>query len=505
MRCRFFLVLCLSSLFVSAIGDEKATSARFESIKSQPLKLRHFLSTMPKGGDLHSHLSGAIYAESYLAWAAQDDKCIDLSSLALTSGPCESSEELKPVKEFYPGGPQDVDDLLIRVVDALSVRDYNLRGLSGHQQFFSTFSRFYQASAGRLGDMLAEVTDRAARQNIGYLELMHSPGMIAASIEAERKSDLTLPFGQRVSHPAIRQIAKQAMAEIDEMEKRRSSLQACNLKNGGASGCSVAVRYLAQVIRTWRPEQVYAQTLLAFMLMELDDRVVGLNFVAPEDHPVSLRDYSRHMNFIKELSQKFEGSNRNIALHAGELSLGLVPPEHLGWHIRDAVEIAGAKRIGHGIDISYDPQMYATLGKMRQREVAVEINLTSNEVILGVSGENHPINIYLEEDVPITISTDDEGVSRIDLTHEYQRAVQTYDLDYQAVKGISRNALQYSFLDGAALFQNPKIGLLTEACATGLPADTGDGSTCAEFISQSQKATKQWELERRFILFEAAF
>ena len=182
-----------------------------------------------------------------------------------------------------------------------------------------------------------------------------------------------------------------------------------------------------------------------------------------------------------------------------------MPPEHLGWHIRDAVEIAGAKRIGHGIDISYDPQMYVTLGKMRQREVAVEINLTSNDVILGVSGENHPINIYLEEDVPITISTDDEGVSRIDLTHEYQRAVQTYDLDYQTVKGISRNALQYSFLDGAALFQNPKIGLLTESCATGLPADPGDGSTCAEFISQSQKATKQWELERRFILFEAAF
>ena len=69
--------------------------------------------------------------------------------------------------------------------------------------------------------------------------------------------------------------------------------------------------------------------------------------------------------------------------------------------------------MSHGIDISYDPQMYATLGKMRQREVAVEINLTSNEVILGVSGENHPINIYLEEDVPITISTDDEGVSEL--------------------------------------------------------------------------------------------
>ena len=124
------------------------------------------------------------------------------------------------------------------------------------------------------------------------------------------------------------------------------------------------------------------------MLMEMDDRVVGLNYVAPEDHPVSLRDYRTHMSFIAELSKKFEGARQNVALHAGELTLGLVPPEHLGWHIRDAVGIAGAKRIGHGIDISYDPDMYQTLQLMAEGEVAVEINLTRNDVILGVSGKD---------------------------------------------------------------------------------------------------------------------
>ena len=500
-----YLLACLSALFVPVMGDEKEAGLHFESIKDRPLKLRHFLATMPKGGDLHSHLSGAIYAESYLAWAAEDDKCINLSNLALTPGPCDASEDLMPVKDFYPGGPQDVDDLLVRVVDALSVRDYNLRGLSGHQQFFSTFSRFYQASAGRLGDMLAEVTGRAAQQNIGYLELMHSPGMIAASVEAERESDITKPYGERVSHSALRLIAEKAMLEIDEMEKGRSLLQSCQIRNEAKTGCRVTVRYLAQVIRTWKPEQVYAQTLLAFMLMEMDERVVGLNFVAPEDHPVSLRDYSTHMKFIQELSAEFKNSNQNIALHAGELTLGLVPPEYLGWHIRDAIEIGGAKRIGHGIDISYDPQMFTTLAKMRQSDVAVEINLTSNEVILGVSGENHPISIYLEEDVPITISTDDEGVSRIDLTNEYLRAVRTYDLDYKTVKGISRNALQYSFLDGAALFQNPKNEVLATACSAGLPEDLSEASPCAAFISNNEKATKQWELEKSFDVFEDSF
>ena len=188
-------------------------------------------------------------------------------------------------KEFYPGGPQDVDDLLIRVVDALSIRDYNLRGLSGHQQFFSTFSRFYQASAGRLGDMLAEVTDRAARQNIGYLELMHSPGMIAASIEAERKSDLTLSLSGKGfnSHQAIRQIAKQAIAEIDEMEEKNED-RVCKpvIEKRPRHGCSCRCSVSCASNQNLEMEQDIPEPLLAFILMELDDRVVGLNFVAPE-------------------------------------------------------------------------------------------------------------------------------------------------------------------------------------------------------------------------------
>ena len=499
-----FAFLCLSHFGVS-YSQSGGVSRYFESIKNSPLKLRHFLTTMPKGGDLHSHLSGAIYAESYLAWAAEDGKCVDIKSFVFMPGPCDGRNDLMPISEIYPGGPQDVDGLLVNVIDALSTRDYQRRDLSGHQQFFSTFSRFYQASLGRQGDMLAEVTKRAARQNIGYLELMHSPGMIAASLEAERNSDLARAYGERLDHRAMEKIAKAAVEEIDEMEERRSILQQCEKKGAEKEGCSVSVRYLAQVIRTWKPEQVYAQTLLAFMLMELDDRVVGLNYVAPEDHPVSLRDYRTHMSFIAELSEKFEGAGQNIALHAGELTLGLVPPEHLGWHIREAVEVAGAKRIGHGIDISYDPNMYQTLKRMATDDVAVEINLTSNDVILGVSGEDHPISIYLENAVPITISTDDEGVSRINLTHEYQRAVEIFDLSYESIKTISRNAVQYSFLPGKTLFQNTIDGSFNSECRKGLPQDLKDRSTCSSFILQSEKALAQWQLEKNFNSFEARF
>jgi adenosine deaminase len=170
--------------------------------------------------------------------------------------------------------------------------------------------------------------------------------------------------------------------------------------------------------------------------------VVALNFVQPEDALVARRDYTRHMGIIRFLAKDVP-----VALHAGELWLGLVPPEDLTFHIRQAIEIGGARRIGHGVALAFEHDMDGLLAKMRTQPVAVEINLTSNDRILDVRGKDHPLPAYLAAGVPVVISTDDAGVSRIDLTNEYFRAVRDYGLGYRTLKVIARNALVYSFLD----------------------------------------------------------
>ncbi len=58
----------------------------------------------------------------------------------------------------------------------------------------------------------------------------------------------------------------------------------------------------------------------------------------------------------------------------------------------------------------------------------VEINLSSNEGILGIRATEHPFPLYRAAHVPVALSTDDEGVSRIDITHEYVRAALDYHL-----------------------------------------------------------------------------
>ena len=79
----------------AAIASD-AAAARLEEIRHNPAQLRQFLYQFPKGGDLHNHLDGAIYAESYIAWAAEDGKCIDLSGYIIVPPPCDVAAERPP-------------------------------------------------------------------------------------------------------------------------------------------------------------------------------------------------------------------------------------------------------------------------------------------------------------------------------------------------------------------------------------------------------------------------
>ena len=56
-------------------SSEQKAARYFETIRKLPSQLWKFLLTMPKGGDLHNHVSGSIYAESYIQWAAEKGLC----------------------------------------------------------------------------------------------------------------------------------------------------------------------------------------------------------------------------------------------------------------------------------------------------------------------------------------------------------------------------------------------------------------------------------------------
>src|SRR5947207_3117541 len=119
MHQRIPFLVILVAFAVPLFADEATTARRFDEIHSNPLLLRRFLEAMPKGGDLHEHLSGAIYAETYLDWAIQDGLCIDKAQLTIANAPCEESRGIVPAKNLVADST-----LYSQMIDALSMRNF---------------------------------------------------------------------------------------------------------------------------------------------------------------------------------------------------------------------------------------------------------------------------------------------------------------------------------------------------------------------------------------------
>jgi len=283
------------------------------------------------------------------------------------------------------------------------------------------------------------------------------------------------------------------------MEATRQAREQCGTVSE-MPACKVDLRYIYQIFRNAPKELVFAAALFGFELASADPRVVGVNLVGTEDSYGSMADYAEHMRmigFLRELYPKV-----HVSLHAGELAPGLVPPDGLCCHVRMAVEQARTDRIGHGTDVMYEDDPAALMKKMADKGVLVEINLTSNADVLGVGGKNHPFPLYRKFAVPVALSTDDEGIERIDLTNEYVRAVADYGLTYTDLKQIVRNSLEYDFLPGASLWDGAAFQRVVGDCRSDTLGAAAPSPGCAAFLKGSEKAKQQWELERRFAAFE---
>jgi adenosine deaminase len=494
----------------SGTPPEARTARAFNAARTNPLALRDFLYRMPKGADLHYHLTGGVYAESWIRAGAEDDLCVNLSTLAFVK-PTDSSSHAAAQPQCADGqvpAAQAFTDqhLYDALIDSFSMRSFvPSAGVSGHDHFFDTFAKFSGTDPRHIPEWVDEAAARAAVQNEQYLELMETPDFShAAAIATSLGWDDNLKkFRDDLLSRGLRDDIAAASAHFDQAEATRKELEHCGQPDA-APACRVKVRFLYQVLRGLPKQIVFAQALLAFEVASKNPRVVGINFVMPEDGYISMHDYALHMKMVGFLHSVYPSVH--ISLHAGELAPGLVPDEGLCCHIRLAVEVAHAERIGHGVDVMYENRPYDLLREMAAKHIMVEINLTSNDVILGIKGDEHPFPIYRKFHVPVALSTDDEGVSRIDLTHEFVRAVETYHLSYGDVKQLVRTSLQHDFLPGASLWRmEDNFTQPVAACSKDALGAERPSSSCAEFLHSSEKARQQWELERRIHVFEASF
>ncbi len=481
------LALLLTSFFPSIQAD---VTDHFNQIKNDPNALYSFFKTMPKGGELHYHLAGGAYPETMLLLASQGDYCLNKTTFVIrkNSQNCDGvqSKEIMNQPEFYS-----------KVIKSWSMKDFIPGKESGHDHFFNGFGKYIPIVFDYRPALLAEIVQRAAQQQEQYLEILDIPdngqsikfgGLIKNVPSYAAKRQLLL------ANKDFQENITNAVNESDKVIKQTHQYLGCDVKPQSAP-CKIKVKFLYYALREQPLDNVFAQALTAFeAVSHSKGTLVGVNLVQPEDGIISLRDYRKQMQIFKYLHQAYP--NVPISLHAGELAFEAVVPEELSYHIHDALFTGQAQRIGHGADIGFENNVEDVLKYMAEQSVPVEINLTSNNKILNLSGRAHPLNYYLSHHVPVVLSTDDEGVLRTDLTHQYVEAVMKHDVDYPTLKQINRNALTYAFIPGKSIWANASKAVLVEEC------HDLNSERCKEFINNSEKAAVQWDLEQKLISFE---
>src|ERR1700689_4005941 len=249
-------LLCLApcaiaqSQAVAQNGEARASKA-FEQARQQgPLALYAFLHDMPKGADLHPPLAGAVYAESFIREAAEDNLCVKPKSLTFYKTTA-TTRSLPPQPVCGEEGDRAANALTTQqlydqLIDVFSMRTFvSTTEESGHDHFFASFDHFLAVDDPKhVGEWVDELASRAAAQNEQYLEIMNTPNFrpaTAALAENLGPIDLQTDFAhlrRQLLDAGLSKFLPEQRAEFDEGERSRRELehvgargarQACNL------------------------------------------------------------------------------------------------------------------------------------------------------------------------------------------------------------------------------------------------------------------------------------
>ena len=414
-------ILTAALLLTSSI----AAADWFEDIRDSgnDEDLYRTLYYMPKGGDLHNHLSGSNYSEWMwdLALKEQErgyqyytkvriENCVEYGSdeygsnayfLLFRNITAIDYDALSDCEKSEYKRLQDLDEREIAGwMDSIRLD----KPYEGRDEFFSTHWR----RMGALGNnpwFQAETLFLNMRafgeEGLSYLETMVS----VAGMES--------PDGTAIS----------AEEAVDILRER------INAADARATG--VTTRFQIAILR-FHPA---AEDMLRFVykfVHDNDDLFVGVNMVGREDND---KGYPlRFLDTLRELRREYSGVR--LSIHAGEV-------DEPNFHVRDTL-LLGADRIGHGNNLITDAE---TMRLMRHGPYLVEINLISNLLLNYINDyPEHPFPEYLRIGIPVTLSTDDRGMWDSTMTDEFFVGTTEFNLSWEEIKRMGRNSLKHAFV-----------------------------------------------------------
>mmetsp|Transcript_24126 Transcript_24126/g.58280 ORF Transcript_24126/g.58280 Transcript_24126/m.58280 type:complete len:564 (-) Transcript_24126:148-1839(-) len=206
------------------------------------------------------------------------------------------------------------------------------------------------------------------------------------------------------------------------------------------SETDMTAHWVYAYVRTIYPATInkgWAQTKIELIEENPGEAIKGIDLLANEAAAPALE--TGQQIYVPILKAVQDGRIQlNRTMHSGEL--GDIR------NVRDAM-IMGAQRIGHGVLLKEDP---VAIEYARKMNVGTVVSLVSNKLLKVVpSYSSHPFLNYLRLGIPVSQSTDDEGMFRTDIVNECVIAVTNTDIQYSELIQMSRNAVSQSFADDA--------------------------------------------------------
>ena len=424
MRSRPVLLSLVLALALQPAA--RAAERWFEDVKATatPAQLYRFLYAMPKGGDLHNHLTGAVRSEWFwdAAMAAAKRGYIYYTRVRI--------ENCAPYghKEFGPGKAlllfKDIQASTFETLDACGKSEFKrLQDLDARERQawldsmrldlpYEGRDEFFEAIWDRINDLLKNpylICDILLRN----MQAFGQEGVVYLETQQGAEGAVR-PDGSAYSVDEVVGIYRQFLASPP------------------AKATGVEVRFQNPLLR-FTPDAEQRLRELYAITDRYRDLYVGVNMVGREDND---KGYPlRFLPVLRELRHHYP--DINLSIHAGEV-------DEPNFHVRDTL-LLGAQRIGHGVNLIADPD---TMLRMRYGPYLVEINLISNLLLEYVSDySQHPFPEYLRTGIPVALSTDDRGMWDSNMSDEFFVAVKEFNLSWEEIVKLGRNSLQFSFLD----------------------------------------------------------
>jgi len=415
----------IPALVLTLLQTTPASADWFDDLKAagNEENLYRTLYYMPKGGDLHNHLSGASYSEWWYEIAlAQKDRGY----------------------QYYTK---------VRIENCVDYGSNEFGGLAYFLMFRNILSNQYENLNDCQKQEYKPLADLNEKEKAGWLESIrldkpyegrdeffgtHWQRLFALVRNPWIQAELLYRNMQAFSDEGVSylelQVAVRGMRNADGSiltAEETADILRQRLQQKDAIATGVTVRFQISLLR-FLPNAEDALRRIYKFVNENSDLFVAVNMVGREDDD---RGYpARFLETMRDLRRQYSGVN--LSIHAGEV-------DEPNYHVRDTL-LLGADRIGHGLNLITDDD---TMRLMRHGPYLVEINLISNLLLNYVTDySQHPFPEYLRTGIPVALATDDRGMWDSTMTDEFYVAVKEFNLSWDEVKQLSRNSLQHAFV-----------------------------------------------------------